>query len=171
MSSTSFKSPSGSVITHMPKHDYGEAKESKGKVSHKKDHIFVIHKHSASHLHYDFRISIDGVLKSWAIPKEPLLETSYEKRLAIQMPGHPIEYANFEGTIPKGEYGAGTVEIWDNGTFENITPNKSIKEAFENGHISLNLHGKKLQGQYSFTFFKTEGKNREWLFIKNKPNT
>jgi bifunctional non-homologous end joining protein LigD len=171
MPSRSFKTPSGFVITHMPKHDHGESKESKGKISHKEDRTFVIHKHSTSHLHYDFRISVDGVLKSWAISREPLIETSDEKILAIQTLDHPIEYANFEGTIPKGEYGAGTVEIWDNGAFENITPNKNIKEAFEDGYISLNLHGKKLEGQYSLTFFKTEGKNREWLFVKKIPTT
>ena len=85
MPSRSFKSPSGFVITHVPKHDHGESKESKGKVSHKEDRIFVIHKHSTSHLHYDFRISVDGVLKSWAIPREPLIETSDEKMSGEEM--------------------------------------------------------------------------------------
>lgn len=119
--------------------------------------IFVIHKHHASHLHYDLRLEIDGVLKSWAVPKEPS-KIKGIKRLAIQVEDHPFEYANFEGEIPEGNYGAGKVEIWDNGTYKLLK--KSEKE------IEFELKGKKLNGK--FVLVKTNyGKNKNsWLFFK-----
>src|SRR3990167_3104768 len=120
--------------------------------------IFVIHKHFASHLHYDLRLEIDGVLKSWAVPKEPPMTKSV-KRLAIQVEDHSLNYADFEGEIPEGNYGAGKVEIWDNGTYELIE--KSNKE------IKIVLHGKKLKGK--FVLVKTKygkQKGKSWLFFK-----
>jgi DNA ligase D-like protein (predicted 3'-phosphoesterase) len=119
--------------------------------------IFVIQKHHARNLHWDFRLEMDGVLKSWAVPKEPPTEPGL-KRLAVQVEDHELEYADFEGDIPEGEYGAGKVEIWDNGTYE-LIDRKPKKIAFE-------LHGAKLEGKYTLVQFGKEEKN--WLFFKAK---
>ncbi|HDI07463.1 MAG TPA: 3'-phosphoesterase [Candidatus Bathyarchaeota archaeon] len=118
--------------------------------------IYVIQKHRATHLHYDLRLEMNGVLKSWAVPKEPPTAPNV-KRLAVQVEDHPLEYANFEGTIPKGQYGAGTVEIWDKGTY-------TLKERRED-KIIFELNGEKLRGTYCLIRFKG-GKN--WLFFKKK---
>ena len=119
--------------------------------------IYVIQEHHATHLHWDLRFEEDNVLKSWALPKNPP-ETEGEKRLAVSVPDNPIEYALFEGEIPKGNYGAGKVIIWDKGTFEieEKTPKKWI----------VNIRGKKLQGRYCLLHFKPKEKN--WLFFKLK---
>jgi DNA ligase D-like protein (predicted 3'-phosphoesterase) len=119
---------------------------------------FVIQKHSATHLHYDFRLELDGVLKSWAIPKEPPSEAGI-KRLAVQVEDHDLNYIGFEGMIPKGEYGAGKVEVWDKGTFK-------LKYRTQD-KIMLTLDGSKLTGDYTLLRFK---KNENWLFFKNKTN-
>lgn len=128
-------------------------------------HIFVIQQHHASHMHYDFRLEIDGVLKSWAIPKGPSTNPKI-KRLAALTEDHPIDYASFEGIIPEG-YGAGTVIVWDTGTYENENEKNgkpiSMQHAFDNGHIKIILHGKKLQGSYALTKFKGE---KNWLLVK-----
>lgn len=121
--------------------------------------IFVVHEHHARKLHFDLRLEINGVLKSWAIPKGPSLNPS-EKRLAILVEDHPVEYANFEGTIPEGMYGAGEVAIWDKGTFEIL--NGSVDE----GKLDLFFHGKKMKG--AFALAKMSNKDREWLLIKKK---
>ncbi len=121
----------------------------------KKENIFVIQKHEATRLHYDFRIEINGVLKSWAMPKTPPLEKGV-KRLAVITEDHSIEYANFEGIIPKGQYGAGKVEIWDKGTF-NLIKN-------ENNKIVIDITGNKLNGRYCLIKFKNENKN--WMLFK-----
>jgi len=119
---------------------------------------FVIHKHHASHLHYDLRLEIDGVLKSWAVPKEPP-KTKGIKRLAIEVEDHPLDYATFEGTIPKGNYGAGKVEIWDNGSFELIK--KTQKE------IEFKLNGKKMKGNFVLIKTKYGSKpEKSWLWFK-----
>ena len=120
--------------------------------------IFVIHRHDASHLHWDLRLEINGVLKSWAVPKEPPRETKI-KRLAIQVEDHPLEYAKFQGTIPEGQYGAGKVEIWDRGTYE-------LKEKTKD-KIEFVLSGKKLKG--NFVLVKTHYGNKpekSWLFFR-----
>lgn len=122
--------------------------------------IFVVQKHHASHLHYDFRLELGGVLKSWAIPKGPSLKPQ-DKRLAVMTEDHPLEYANFSGEIPEGEYGAGTVAIWDRGTWEPIgKPEDGIKA----GKLVFLLHGKKMRGEWVLLRFKNEPKN--WLLIK-----
>src|SRR5437588_5040353 len=107
--------------------------------------IFVVEEPHASRLHYDFRLEADGVLKSWAVPKEPSM-TPGEKRLAVHVEDHPLAYANFEGTIPAGQYGAGTVTIWDRGTFENLSkngPTRSVQKGIEAGELKFALQGKK----------------------------
>ncbi len=120
------------------------------------ENIFVVQRHDASHLHFDFRLSLDGVLKSWAIPKEPPKEKG-TKRLAIGTEDHPLSYARFAGTIPEGLYGAGTVEIWDSGTFE-LKDRKDTKIVFR-------LDGKKLNGKYVLLKFPKAGEDG-WLFFK-----
>jgi len=119
--------------------------------------IFVIQKHQARNLHYDFRLEMDGVLKSWAVPKEPSTQIGL-KRLAVQVEDHDLDYADFEGDIPEGEYGAGKVEIWDKGTYE-LLSRKERKLVFM-------LDGEKLKGKYTLLQFGKEEKN--WLFFRAK---
>ncbi len=119
------------------------------------NNIYVIQKHDATHVHYDMRLEMNGVLKSWAIPKTPPTEKGI-KRLAVQTEDHPIEYANFEGIIPEGSYGAGSVEIWDKGTFE-------IEER-EEDKLVIHIYGNKLEGRYCLIQLKGQEKN--WLFFK-----
>ncbi|MGI2335523.1 MAG: DNA polymerase ligase N-terminal domain-containing protein [Dehalogenimonas sp.] len=127
---------------------------------------FVVQKHSASRLHYDFRLEVEGVLKSWAVPKGPSLDPQV-KHLAVLTEDHPMAYANFEGTIPKGEYGGGTVMVWDFGTYQNIQSTKdkpmSMSESFRAGRIEVFLQGQKLRGL--FALIRTA---RGWLFFKMK---
>lgn len=119
--------------------------------------VYVIQEHHASRLHWDLRFEIDDTLKSWALPKEPP-KTIGERRLAVSVDDHPIEYALFQGEIPQGNYGAGKVKTWDRGTFEIIenTPRKMV----------VNIHGSRLHGKYCLIHFEPEGKN--WLFFKMK---
>ncbi|MFP4461977.1 MAG: DNA polymerase ligase N-terminal domain-containing protein [Thermotogota bacterium] len=146
-----------------------EPKESSKKASGEKP-IFVIQKHDASNLHYDFRLQVGDVLKSWAVPKGPSTDPS-EKRLALETEDHPVDYADFEGTIPEGQYGAGVVIVWDKGTYENTSEKNdeklSMEEAVEKGHITVTLHGKKLKGE--FALIRTQGgENPKWLLMKKK---
>jgi len=120
---------------------------------------FVVHEHDASHLHYDFRLEMEGVLRSWAIPKGPSMNPA-EKRLAVQVEDHPLEYMDFEGIIPEGQYGAGTVAIWDSGTY--------ILREKKRDRISFFLQGKKLQGYFTLIQLKRSRKGNEWLLIKQK---
>lgn len=129
---------------------------------------FVIQKHDASTLHYDFRLEVDGVLKSWAVPKGPSTDPA-EKRLAIPTEDHPLEYADFEGVIPEGEYGAGTVLIWDRGPYRNITEKdgrtRPMNKAVRAGHVLVELQGEKLSGAYAL--HRTgSGDDARWLLIK-----
>jgi len=132
--------------------------EPKGKiVKQGKELIFVIHRHEASHLHYDLRLEINGVLASWAVPKEPP-KTKGIKRLAVHVEDHPLQYATFKGIIPKGNYGAGRVEIWDKGAYE--LKHKDAKK------IEFILHGKKLKGNYVLIKTGYGGKKSGWLWFK-----
>lgn len=133
--------------------------------------IFVIQKHDASNLHYDFRLEVKGMLKSWAVPKGPSTDPE-EKRLAVQTEDHPLEYADFEGTIPEGEYGGGTVIVWDRGTYQNLRADKaddqaSMDQSLKQGKIEIWLQGEKLQGGYAL--IRTgKADNERWLLIKMK---
>jgi DNA ligase D-like protein (predicted 3'-phosphoesterase) len=121
--------------------------------------IYVIQKHNASHLHYDLRLEMDGVLKSWAVPKEPSSDPTV-KRLAVAVEDHPLGYESFSGTIPEGEYGAGTVEIWDRGTYQLLE--KSDKA------YSLEIIGKKFKGTFYLVKLKPGEDKKNWLFFKKK---
>ena len=124
----------------------------------------MVQKHDASHLHYDFRLEIDGVLKSWAVPKGPSMNPA-DKRLAVMTEDHPMEYANFEGVIPKGQYGGGTVLVWDKGTCEFEEP-PSPREQLERGEIKVTLYGEKLRG--GFVLIRTPTSKKNWLLIKRR---
>jgi bifunctional non-homologous end joining protein LigD len=131
---------------------------------------FVVQKHDASHLHYDFRLEIDGVLKSWAVPKGPSMNPA-DKRLAMMVEDHPLEYGGFEGIIPEGNYGAGTVMVWDNGAYE---PEGGVPAATQlaNGEIKFTLHGKKLRGSWVLVNTGKRSKDprraRQWLLMKHR---
>lgn len=132
--------------------------------------IFVIQKHAARQLHYDFRIEVDGVLKSWAVPKGPSLDPR-QRRLARQVEDHPLDYKDFEGVIPEGEYGAGTVMVWERGTYQHTTEiddrKVSIARALARGHLTLRLRGRKLKGGFALT--RTgRGRSKRWLLVKMK---
>lgn len=144
-----------SLKKYQEKRDFSKTPEPSGRIKGEGEHRFVVHKHQATHLHYDFRLEIGGALRSWAVPKGPPLESGI-RRLAVQVEDHPLDYIDFAGEIPQGEYGAGSVEIWDKGNFEleKETANK----------LEFSLRGKKLSGSY--VLIRTDGKN--WLFIRRK---
>ena len=134
---------------------------------------FVIQKHAASRLHYDFRLELNGVLKSWAVPKGPSLNPA-DKRLAMHVEDHPYDYKDFEGIIPPGNYGAGTVIIWDEGVYEPLLPAKTKKEQekllqsqYEAGSLKFRMYGKKLQGEFALVRMKGREQN-SWLLIKHR---
>lgn len=153
---------------YREKRDFSRTPEPPGEREAAAHPIFVIQKHRATTLHYDFRLEADGVLKSWAVPKGPSLDPK-EKRLAVPTEDHPLDYAGFEGVIPEGSYGAGTVLVWDRGTYQNLTEKDGEKigvaEALERGHVSFRLEGKKVRGGYALTRFRT-GKGEAWLLVK-----
>ena len=149
-----------SLREYREKRNFQLTPESPGEVEQKDKvgGIYLIHRHEASHLHWDLRLEMQGVLKSWAVPKEPPTEPG-TKRLAVAVEDHPLEYADFSGIIPEGEYGAGVVEIWDKGTYTPV----SIKE----DKLVIEIHGKRLNGRY--VLVKTKfGKGNSWLFFKMK---
>ena len=166
-----------SLKEYRKKRDFQRTREPKGGGrSAKKDPIFVIQKHDASRLHYDFRLEVDGALKSWAVPKGPSTDPGV-KRLAVQVEDHPMDYASFEGTIPEGEYGGGTVMVWDAGFYRNIRDEKdkkvSMRESLEQGQVEVRLNGMKLKGAYALvrTGLGKDSKKSDkpqWLLIKMK---
>ncbi|SJZ98527.1 DNA ligase D [Sediminibacterium ginsengisoli] len=162
------------LTTYNKKRNFHKTSEPAGKVSAADQLRFVVQRHHASHIHYDFRLELDGVLKSWAVPKGPSLNPA-DKRLAMQVEDHPVDYIGFEGTIPEGNYGAGTVEVWDHGAYipvdeagEPITSAKA-KSALKKGSIKFELKGKKLKGGFALVKIKKdEGKGNSWLLIKHR---
>jgi bifunctional non-homologous end joining protein LigD len=127
---------------------------------------FCVQRHHATRLHYDFRLEIDGALKSWAVPKGPSLEP-LSKHLAAQVEDHPLEYGGFEGNIPAGNYGAGSVMLWDRGTFE-LLGDAPVEEQLRRGDLKFRLHGEKLKGEFALVQMKGRGKGNEWLLIKKR---
>lgn len=126
---------------------------------------FVIQKHWASRLHYDFRLELDGTMKSWAVPKGPSYDT-HDKRMAVHVEDHPISYASFEGTIPEKQYGAGKVIIWDKGTWQ---PIDDPHQGYEAGNLKFEMHGHKMHGKWALIRMKGKGEKQEpWLLIKEK---
>lgn len=128
---------------------------------------FVVHEHKATHLHYDFRLEVAGVLKSWAIPKGPSMNPA-DKRLAIMVADHPLEYARFEGVIPEGYYGAGPVVVWDHGTYTVPEGEAPLDEQLAAGHLRFTLQGRKLRGGFALTRLRRGGGGKQWLLIKTK---
>jgi bifunctional non-homologous end joining protein LigD len=127
---------------------------------------FCVQRHDATRLHYDFRLSIDGVLKSWAVPKGPTLDPGV-KHFAAHVEDHPIEYGDFEGNIPAGNYGAGSVMLWDRGTFE-LLGEEGGDAQIARGDLKFRLHGEKLNGDFALVFMKGRGKGNEWLILKKR---
>lgn len=161
------------LTIYKKKRNFNKTKEPRGaKRISEKELIFVVQKHDASHLHYDFRLEVNGVLKSWAVPKGPSMNPK-DKRLAMMVEDHPYNYKDFEGTIPEGNYGAGNVIVWDNGNYREIySENKKQSETniltgIKKGHISFVLNGKKLKGEFSLIKLKGKQKNA-WLLIKKE---
>ncbi|HLI93749.1 MAG TPA: DNA polymerase ligase N-terminal domain-containing protein [Puia sp.] len=127
--------------------------------------VFVVHRHQSTHLHYDFRLELNGVLKSWAVPKGPSMNPA-DKRLAVMVEDHPLEYAEFEGTIPKGSYGAGIVDIWDHGTWRPDNELEDPGKSLSNGSLEFTLYGKKLKGKFILVSMKHGRTKNAWLLIK-----
>jgi bifunctional non-homologous end joining protein LigD len=161
------------LALYNKKRNFKKTSEPEGKVKKSVSKlIFVVQRHKASRLHYDFRLELDGVLKSWAVPKGPSMNPK-DKRLAMMVEDHPYDYKDFEGEIPEGNYGAGIVEIWDNGTYSDIENSpreeaeKNLRAGLKSGDFKFRLFGKKLKGE--FVLVKLKGKDdNSWLLIKHR---
>ena len=162
---------SDALETYREKRDFQQTPEPAPKKSKtkRKEPLFVVQMHDATRLHWDFRLEIDGVLKSWAVPKGPS-GNPRDKRLAVLTEDHPLEYAGFEGVIPEGNYGAGPVLLWDLGTYTNDSARhgqeRTMAEAFAQGHILIWLNGQKLKGGYALIHSAMGGEQKNWLLIK-----
>ena len=168
-----------SLDEYKRKRRFEETPEPPPKVEKKSGHRFVVQCHEATRLHYDFRLELDGVLKSWAVPKGPSLDAA-DKRLAMQVEDHPVSYFDFEGTIPEGNYGAGTVMVWEIGTWEPLSPvpvqgkyvpaaDREADAMLAKGDLKFRLHGKRLNGDFALVHIKGRrpgSKGNEWLMIK-----
>ena len=158
-----------SIARYKAKRDFKRTPEPAAKTSTKRARSlrFVIQLHDASRLHYDFRLEADGVLKSWAVPKGPSLDPA-DKRLAMRVEDHPLEYRTFEGVIPKGNYGAGEVIVWDSGTYKPQLPERP-ERSIDAGEIKFVLSGKKLQGKFTLVrMHARDGAENAWLLIKER---
>ena len=152
---------------YQRKRDFKQTPEPPAKVERGERRRFVVQKHRATRLHYDFRLEMEGVLKSWAVPKGPSLDPT-DKRLAMQVEDHPVSYFDFEGIIPAGNYGAGTVMVWDMGTWQ---PQGDAAEMLRKGDLKFRLDGKKLKGDFALVHMKSRrpgSKGNEWLLIKHR---
>ncbi|MDB6110554.1 MAG: ykoU [Pedosphaera sp.] len=159
--------PGPLLAEYKRKRDFTKTAEPSAKSAkpHKQP-IFVIQEHHARHLHYDLRLEADGVLKSWAVTKVPTTAPSI-RRLAVRTEDHPLEYADFEGDIPEGQYGAGHVKTWDRGSYENLS-GRPLPEALADGKVEVQLHGKKLKGRFALIRMAGDGRRENWLLIKMK---
>ena len=161
------------LAEYKRKRDFTKTAEPEGSASRRRSARalkFVVQKHAASHLHFDFRLELDGVMKSWAVPKGPSYDPGV-RRLAMEVEDHPIEYNTFEGTIPKGEYGGGTVMLWDRGTYEPEGGGgpDALREGYERGDLKIVLHGKRLRGGWVLVRMRRdEGGRAQWLLIKHR---
>ena len=158
------------LAKYRAKRDFSQTAEPSGqaKVGRAVQHRFVIQKHAASRLHYDLRLEVDGVFKSWAVTKGPSLNPR-DKRLAVEVEDHPLDYGDFEGTIPKGQYGGGTVMLWDRGAWESQSGDPA--RALKRGELKFTLHGQKLDGSWVLVRMRhdrTGGKRTNWLLIKHR---
>jgi bifunctional non-homologous end joining protein LigD len=165
--------PKRQLAEYRRKRDFKRTAEPRGGSTRSKPKLdFVIQKHAASHLHYDLRLELDGVMKSWAVPKGPSLDPAV-KRLAMEVEDHPIEYNTFEGTIPKGEYGGGTVLLWDRGTYtyggSDTEPIEGLRRGYEKGDLKFVLNGKRLKGSWVLVRMRRDQPGRaQWLLIKHR---
>ena len=163
-----------SLVTYKKKRTFADTPEPKGakKLETQKELSFVIQRHKASRLHYDFRLEMQGVLKSWAVPKGPSMNPG-DKRLAMMVEDHPYDYKDFTGVIPEGNYGAGIVEIWDKGTYTTIDekktkrPEKELLKGLAEGNLKISMKGKKLKGEFALVKIKSKEDNA-WLLIKHR---
>lgn len=160
------------LTKYNSKRKFDETSEPEGKEGAENEKlIFVVQRHHASHLHYDFRLELDGVLKSWAVPKGPSLNPT-DRRLAMMVEDHPIDYATFQGEIPEGNYGAGHVDVWDHGTYEPIDEHgkeidtKTFAHNLHEGSVKFSMHGKKLKGEFALVNMHKDEKS--WLLIKHR---
>ncbi|MFI0809240.1 DNA polymerase ligase N-terminal domain-containing protein [Streptomyces echinatus] len=162
--------------TYRGKRDFGRTREPSGQAPAAGGDRprFVVQIHDARRMHFDFRLQVDDVLRSWSVPKGPSGDPG-DKRLAVPTEDHPLEYEEFEGTIPKGEYGGGTVIVWDRGTYEPLSHDRrgdpvDFAESLERGHATFRLHGSKLHGEYALTRFRG-GRDEEeaWLLVRKGP--
>lgn len=160
------------LTLYNKKRNFKETAEPSGKLKKSASKLeFVVQRHKATRLHYDFRLEMDGVLKSWAVPKGPSLNPK-DKRLAMMVEDHPYDYKNFKGVIPEGNYGAGIVEIWDHGTYADIdnsskeTAEKKLRAGLKAGNLKVRLFGKKLKGEFALVKLKGNEDN-SWLLIKH----
>lgn len=156
------------------KRNFKQTAEPQGKIKPSKKTLrFVVQRHAATRLHYDFRLEMEGVLKSWAVPKGPSLNPA-DKRLAMMVEDHPYDYRSFEGTIPEGNYGAGEVEIWDEGTYEALQKKSGkadesiLLSELHAGSLKFILHGQKLKGEFALVKLKNADEDNAWLLIKHK---
>ncbi|MGE5424619.1 MAG: DNA polymerase ligase N-terminal domain-containing protein [Syntrophothermus sp.] len=157
---------------YKEKRNFSQTPEPTGGKKVAKKLEFVVQRHKASHLHYDFRLELDGVLKSWAVPHGPSMNPE-DKRLAMMVEDHPYDYRKFKGVIPEGNYGAGIVEIWDKGYYTPIEtggdPEKTLKAGLYSGNLKFVLHGKKLKGEFVLVKIKNDTeKGNSWLLIKHR---
>jgi bifunctional non-homologous end joining protein LigD len=160
------------LVKYRQKRDFKKTAEPQGSLrpTRKRTLRFVVQKHAASHLHFDFRLELDGVMKSWAVPKGPSYDPSV-KRLAMEVEDHPIEYNTFEGTIPKGEYGGGTVMLWDRGTYQSPSGDvDELRDGYARGDLKFVLSGKRLRGSWVLVRIRRPGSGDkpQWLLIKHR---
>src|ERR1700730_16635457 len=157
-----------SLKEYEKKRSFDKTPEPKpSKTAESPGNYFCVQRHDATRLHYDFRREVAGTLKSWAVPKGPSLEP-LSKALAVHVEDQPVDYGSFEGNIPKGEYGGGSVMLWDRGTYELLGDGVPASAQIERGDLKFRLHGEKLRGEFALVLMRGRGKGNEWLLIKKK---